>query len=337
MNVPCCVFSIFITLIFCKSGTNKKHNETLDFLASSLFITALICFMFGLSSFNNNQFTVPLVSLMLSLLLFLLFYQKNKKSTSPLFDVNLLKISAFNVCLLIRFLFMLTWVALLFSLPLFLQNILLFTPLQAGFIMLAMTVLLAITSPIAGRWSDKVGVKKPITIGIICCLLSLLLLAIPSIRQNLLLLLLSLLPLGLSAGIIMPITIIGTISSIPIERKGTALGLLFTLSFAGGSIGTSIVSFIYTYLSWHRLQSLLVTQNIDIPLNIIQDTLKNVVSGASSISQLTPQLGLSDMQVTHLIPLVQRSFGFGFTVSLLIFAILMASLLSLVRLLQSNS
>ena len=52
-----------------------------------------------------------------------------------------------------------------FFVSLYMQNILGYTPVRAGLIFLPMTVLVVVSAPLAGKATDLIGPRWPITVG----------------------------------------------------------------------------------------------------------------------------------------------------------------------------
>ena len=151
---------------------------------------------------------------------------------------------------------MYTWGTFLFFIPLFLQNILGYSPLVAGLMLLVYAALFGICSPIAGIWCDQVGYKIPIIFAALVSLLAFALLASISIQTPIYLILLGLACFGLSAGIMIPSTVNSTISSLPKASSGEGLGMFFTVAFIGTSLGVSISGAQVNIVSLHNITNL---------------------------------------------------------------------------------
>ncbi len=56
--------------------------------------------------------------------------------------------------------------AMFFFMALYLQNILAYSPLEAGIRFLPSTVVIIVAAPIAGRLTDRIGARWPIAVGL---------------------------------------------------------------------------------------------------------------------------------------------------------------------------
>ncbi len=75
----------------------------------------------------------------------------------PMLDLSLFKIGAFTGANIVAMMVSLAMFGVFFFVSLYVQNILGYSPTQAGLIFLPMTVLIILIAPIAGRFSDRVG------------------------------------------------------------------------------------------------------------------------------------------------------------------------------------
>lgn len=89
--------------------------------------------------------------------------------------------------------------ALLFFLTLYLQNILGYSPLQAGFVFLAFSAVLAIVDSLAGRLATSVGARLPMAAGMGLCTVAFLLLLLVTPTSGLTIVVVALLVEALSA------------------------------------------------------------------------------------------------------------------------------------------
>ena len=65
----------------------------------------------------------------------------------------------------IAFVVSFSMLAMFFFMALYMQNILGYSPLEAGIRFLPSTVLIIVAAPIAGRLTDRIGARMPIAVG----------------------------------------------------------------------------------------------------------------------------------------------------------------------------
>ena len=85
----------------------------------------------------------------------------------PLLDLRLISNHNFGLCILILLIFSMGMFGSTFLLPIYLQNSLGYTAVQAGSVFLPVGFIQGMVSPISGRLADKLNPKIPIIIGVI--------------------------------------------------------------------------------------------------------------------------------------------------------------------------
>jgi len=129
-----------------------------------------------------------------------------------------------------------------FLLPIYLQNSLSYTAVQAGSVFLPVGIIQGIMSPISGRVADKVNAKIPIMIGVLLLAISFFLNSSLSFLTENHYIMLSLYLRGFSMGLLFtPLQTIALIQ-IPREKMAQASGISNTIRQLGGSLGVAILA-----------------------------------------------------------------------------------------------
>jgi DHA2 family multidrug resistance protein len=139
-----------------------------------------------------------------------------------------------------------------FLLPVYLQNSMGYTALQAGTVFLPVGIIQGITAPISGRISDKINPKLPIFAGILLFAFSFYLNTKLSWLTELRFLMISLYLRGLAMGLLF--TALNTISllEIPREKMAQASAIANSLRQLGGSLGVALLATLLTSrVSYH--------------------------------------------------------------------------------------
>lgn len=167
-----------------------------------------------------------------SLIIFTIFILSERFSRNPFIDLSLFLERAYLAGALARIGFSFTFGSMMFFVGLYLQNILGYTAMQAGLILLSMTVLSALFSMLGGKIVDRFGGRKPLMLGLFFCAVSLLLLAnLPVIPNNVEFVLpLAISGLGIAFVVVPSITI--AMKSVPDKKRGGARGLFYTIGRA---------------------------------------------------------------------------------------------------------
>jgi DHA2 family multidrug resistance protein len=129
-----------------------------------------------------------------------------------------------------------------FLLPIYLQNSLGYTALQAGSVFLPVGIIQGITAPISGRISDKINPKLPLFIGVILFSFSFYLNSNLSWLTELRYIMLSLYLRGFAMGLMFTALSTVSLSEIPREKMAQASAITNSIRQLGGSLGVALLA-----------------------------------------------------------------------------------------------
>ena len=202
------------------------------------FLTSLILF---LNRMGQGSASLLLGWLLFSLLWFILFIMVELRSPSPLVDLNFFKRRLFIASLGTSFFSFWMNAAHAFVLPFFLQNILKYSPSKVGMLIFPVPLTVMVMAPLGGRFSDRVGVRIPATVGLI--ITSLTVFSFTFLKPGIsdLDILWRQIALGIGISLFNPANNSAIIGSLPRERVGLAssflalsrnLGMVIGIAFA---------------------------------------------------------------------------------------------------------
>jgi MFS family permease len=177
----------------------------------------------------------------LSLFSFGLFIIAEIRSPSPLVDLKLFRRRLFVSSLGASFLSFWMGAAHTFVIPFFLQNILEFSPSKTGMLIFPVALTVMVTAPLAGKFSDRVGVRIPATIGLAITSLTVFSFTLLKPGAEDLDILWRQIVLGIGISLFNPANNSAIIGSLPRERVGLAssflalarnLGMVMGVAFA---------------------------------------------------------------------------------------------------------
>ncbi len=187
-----------------------------------------------------------------------LFVILQRTSTRPLIDLRLFRVRNFRYGNTATILNYLCFFLALFLLPFYMTEVLAFSATQIGLWLTLMPILMMISAPLAGAWSDKIGSRVLASAGMICSTLGLLAFALlgilaPHTMLNRIDLALGLTLSGLGTGLFAAPNNAAILRSAPQAQQGMASGTLATcryLGMMGGiTVGGSLFDAIDLYLS----------------------------------------------------------------------------------------
>jgi DHA2 family multidrug resistance protein len=251
VNVPVGIVAMFATFVI-QREYKIEHTRSFDvvgFISVSVFLSALLLALSdGNSSWNTGGWTSPFIisCFIISAIAFVVFLATEIMVEHPLIELRLLKNFNFAVTNAILFVFGLGMFGSTFLLPLYLQNALGYTALQAGAVFLPVGIMQAIMAPISGTISDKITPKIPAVIGLLLLGFSLYLNSSLSLFSEKGQILLPLIIRGFAMGLLFTPLSTLALSEIPKHKMAQASGLFNVIRQIGGSFGVAIMGSLLT-------------------------------------------------------------------------------------------
>jgi EmrB/QacA subfamily drug resistance transporter len=185
--------------------------------------------------------TRMLATLGVGLVVLTAFVVVQLRSEEPLVDVRLFRHVDFLGDMIVLFgtqfgLLVITLFAALYA-----QNLLGYSPVQAGFSSMAMILPLMIGAQFAGRWYDRSGVRPPLLLGLALCTVGVLVWAVqlPTIEYW------SKVPgmalTGLGLGLVFSPVNTDALSRVPSRKRSQASGIVQTVRQLGGTLGVAVI------------------------------------------------------------------------------------------------
>lgn len=251
VNVPIGIGGMLATAIIQKEykSTRKRKFDPVGFISVSTFLPALTYALTeGNATTNSDGWNSPVVLIFFAIAAISLtvFLVTELTIREPLIELSLFKDFNFAISNLVIFIFGIGMFGSTFLLPIYLQNSLGYTAIQAGSVFLPVGILQGISAPAAGIISRKINPKIPIIIGAFMLAISFYLNSQMTWLTEHAFIMITLYLRGLAMGLMFsPLTAIATLD-IPREKQGQASGLINVLRQIGGSFGVAILSTILT-------------------------------------------------------------------------------------------
>jgi EmrB/QacA subfamily drug resistance transporter len=253
INIPVGFIAILLSWRFIPDDSEQKIRENFDILGSLLFLTGLITLIFGLNRGHIwGWLSIPiLATLTMSVLLLSIFFKLQQKRDSPLLDLTLFQNRLFSVSVVSAFFNYVCIFSIMFLLPFYLLQGRELSPTQAGLILTAQPIIMAIVAPISGTLSDRVGVRIPSVLGLGILSLGLFLLSNLNQFDPIAYVVLALAIAGFGTGTFISPNNSALMGSAPKHRQGIAAGILATARSLGMVIGVGLSGAIFATVSTH--------------------------------------------------------------------------------------
>jgi EmrB/QacA subfamily drug resistance transporter len=248
INVPVGAMAILLTLIFIPQDTPVESGQRFDILGAVLFMAGLTALLLGLNQGAEWGWLSPsILGLLLGALVLLGFFVLVElRAHAPMLDLSLFKIPLFSVSTANAVLNYICVYSLIFLMPFYLIQGRGLNPAQAGLLLTAQPIIMAIAAPISGSLSDRFGSRTPGMIGMGILALGLFLLSRIGAETNLWLVAGALSIAGLGTGTFISPNTSALMGSAPKARQGIASGVQAVARNFGMVLGIGLAGAIFT-------------------------------------------------------------------------------------------
>jgi MFS transporter, DHA2 family, multidrug resistance protein len=251
VNVPVGILGLFATWVIQREYRTERSRsfDVVGFVSMAVFLSALLLALSdGNASWNTGGWTSPfiLTCFLVSAVSLVVFLITEFTVEHPLIELGLFRNFNFAVTNGILFIFGLGMFGSTFLLPLYLQNSLGFTAMQAGAFFLPVGLIQAVTSPVAGLLSDRIDPKIPGAIGIVLLAFSLYMNSKLSLFSEHSQIMAPLVLRGFAMGLLFTPLSTLALSGIPRHKIAQASGLFNVIRQLGGSFGVAFMGAMLT-------------------------------------------------------------------------------------------
>jgi EmrB/QacA subfamily drug resistance transporter len=248
INVPVGALALALGLIFIPKDAPAGNGRRFDLPGAALFLAGLTALMLGLNKGPGWGWASPAVLGILASALILLaaFVLVERRSPEPMLDLSLFRIPLFTTSTLNAVLNYICVYSITFLMPFYLIQGRGLDPAQAGLLLTAQPVVMAITAPVSGALSDKLGSRRPGMLGMGLLSLGLFLLSRLGPATGLGLVALWLAVAGLGTGTFISPNTSALMGSAPRSHQGIASGVQAVARNFGMVLGIGLAGAIFT-------------------------------------------------------------------------------------------
>jgi EmrB/QacA subfamily drug resistance transporter len=273
VNVP--VGALTLALLVAKVAETRRRNVRPDWAGAALFAFSLFALVFGLIRGNADGWSSTKVvsSFVAGAALLALFVALELKRREPMLDLQLFRNPTFLGASIAALTLAASLYALFLYLTLYLQNILRYSPFQAGLRFLPATLMVLLAAPVAGKLTAHVPLRVLLAIGLLLSAVGLGLMTRVSPESTWTALLAGLIVAGAGSGLTNPPRASAAVGSVPEEKVGVGSGVNNTALQVGLAAGIAALGAIF------------------------QSTVQDAVDG--NLARSTPQLGSRRPEIVH--------------------------------------
>ncbi|XID94813.1 DHA2 family efflux MFS transporter permease subunit [Paenibacillaceae bacterium WGS1546] len=165
--LPISVFALIFGAFNMKNVT-KNTKPGLDVLGIALSTLGFGGLLYGFSDAGHDGWgsTRVVVSLIVGCIALALFFLREIKIEKPILEFRVFKYNMFSLTTVINVIITMAMFSGMILLPIYLQNIRGFSPMDAGLLLLPGAILMGVMSPIAGIIFDKIGARWLAVVGL---------------------------------------------------------------------------------------------------------------------------------------------------------------------------
>lgn len=248
INIPVALLAIYISFHSIPSDAVAERNEHFDIAGAILFLLGLSALLFALNQgYRFGWNSVLIISLLaLSIILLGIFVYVEWHAVNPMLDLSLFKKRGFSMAVSSAVFNYLGVFSVTFLMPFFLIQGRGMNAAQAGLILSAQPIIMAIIAPISGTLSDHIGTRIPSIIGMCILASGIILLSRLNGISTTLQIIFSMAAVGLGTGMFISPNNSALMGSAPRNRQGIAAGILATARNFGMVLGVGLSGAIFS-------------------------------------------------------------------------------------------
>jgi EmrB/QacA subfamily drug resistance transporter len=248
VNVPIGAIAVFVTLT--RVADSRDPNATgVDWAGLVTFSGSLFLLVYALVQGNDKGWgsTEIVACLTAAVVLMCMFVLVEHLQSRPMLDLKLFRCPAFAGASIVAFTLSSSFFAMFLYLTLYIQDVLNYSPLQAGLRFLPSTLLTFLVAPIAGRLSVRVPVRLLLGSGLMLIGIGLLTMTVVDASSSWTALIPGFLLAGAGTGLVNPPLASTAVGVVPPERSGMASGINSTFRQVGIATGIAGLGAIFQH------------------------------------------------------------------------------------------
>jgi EmrB/QacA subfamily drug resistance transporter len=250
INVPVGLLAVALSLFLIPRDRPAEKTDRFDLAGASTFLGGLVALLLALNQGSDwGWASAPILALLsAAIVLSVAFVAIERRVRSPMLDLSLFGKRLFSASAASAVLNYICLYSIVFVMPFYLIVGRGLSPAQAGLLLTAQPIVMAVAAPLSGALSDRIGSRLLSTLGMLILAGGLLLLSRLGPDTPLPYVGLSLAIAGLGTGIFISPNTSALMGAAPRQRQGIASGILATARNVGMVFGVGLAGAIYITL-----------------------------------------------------------------------------------------
>jgi EmrB/QacA subfamily drug resistance transporter len=259
LNLPVAVGAVLVSLFAVRESRDESASQRIDVPGVLALTTGLSALILALVQGNSWHWgsTRVLALFAIAAIALTAFPLIERRQPSPMVDFSFFRSRTFLGANIVAFIVSFAMLAMFFFMALYMQNVLGYTPLQAGLRFLPSTVMIVLIAPLAGRMADRVGSRPLMTFGLLAVSGALLLLSRLTVSSGYATLLPGFVLMGVGMAFVMSPMSTAAMNAVEQAKAGVASGVLSMNRMVGGTFGVAVLGAMVATLGGSKLDQLL--------------------------------------------------------------------------------
>ncbi|HET8606295.1 MAG TPA: MFS transporter [Gaiellaceae bacterium] len=251
INVPIGIVGIVATYLFIDETRDTSHEQRLDLPGLATSGVGLFALTYGLIEANNYGWTSGriLASFVIGVALLAVFVVLELHQRLPMLELSLFRNGTFTGANVATLFVGLAMFGVFFYVSLFMQQVLRYSPVEAGATFLPMTVLVILVAPAAGKLSDHFGSRWLVGSGLTLVAGSLVWYGTLDASSTFWDILPGLILGGFGMAMTMTPTTAAAMGSVAVDKAGVGSAVLNSMRQVGGSLGIAIMGAVVAHVA----------------------------------------------------------------------------------------
>jgi EmrB/QacA subfamily drug resistance transporter len=243
LNLPVAAACVAVTLFAARESRDETVSRSVDVPGIAALTTGLTALVLALVEGNSWGWgSAGIVGLLaLSAFGLVAFALIERHSAAPIVDFTFFRSRSFLGTNLVAFIVSFAMLATFFFMALYMQNILRFSPLEAGVRFLPSTLVLIFMAPLSGRLTDRIGPRIPITVGLLLVSGALFWQSTIEVDTSYGYLVGAFVLMGFGMGLVMSPMSTAAMNAVDVTKAGVASGILSMTRMVGGTFGVAVL------------------------------------------------------------------------------------------------
>ena len=243
INLPVATGAIAVTLFAAKESRDETVVPKVDIAGIAVITLGLTALVLALVEANSWGWGSPRILGLFALaaLGVACFAAVERRAPVPMVDFSFFRAPTFLGTNIVAFIVSFAMLGMFFFLSLYMQNVLHYSPLEAGIRFLPTTLMVIVIAPIAGRFTDRIGPRPLIVTGLGLVAVSLLWQSFLTPTTGFGFLFPGFVLMGIGIALVMSPMSTAAMNAVDQAKAGVASGILSMSRMIGGVLGVAVL------------------------------------------------------------------------------------------------